>query len=47
MSEILITLEPAAPVEIDAVQGRVLTVTSPPEVYVPYIGDNGHWFVGN
>ena len=45
MSEILITLEPSAPIEIDAVAGRVLTVTAPPEVYVPYIGANGHWWI--
>ena len=42
MSEILITQEPSAPIEIDAIAGRVLTVTRPPEVYVPYIGANGH-----
>ena len=46
MSEILITQEPSAPIEIDAIAGRVLTVTSPPEVYLPYIGANGHWWVG-
>ena len=44
MSEILITQEPSAPIEIDAIAGRVLTVTRPPEVYVPYIGANGHWW---
>ena len=46
MSEILITQVPAAPIDIDVVNGRVLTVTSPPEVYLPYIGANGHWWVG-
>ena len=46
MSEILITQEPAAPIEIDITAGRILTVTSPPEIYVPYIGANGHWWVG-
>ena len=46
MSEILITQEPAAPIEIDITAGRILTVTSPPEVYLPYIGANGHWWVG-
>lgn len=45
MNEILITQEPVAPIEIDAVAARVLTVTSPPEVYVPYIGANGRWWV--
>lgn len=45
MSEILITQEPSAPIEIDAIAGRVLTVTRPPEVYVPYIGANGHWWI--
>lgn len=46
MSEILITQVPAAPIDIDVITGRVLTVTSPPEVYLPYIGANGHWWVG-
>ena len=46
MSEILITQVPAAPIDIDVITGRVLTVTSPPEVYLPYIGANGHWRVG-
>ena len=45
MSEILITQVPAAPIDIDVITGRVLTVTSPPEVYVPYIGANGHWWI--
>ena len=46
MREILITQVPAAPIDIDVITGRVLTVTSPPEVYLPYIGANGHWWVG-
>ena len=46
MSEILITQVPAAPIDIDVITGRVLTVTSPPEVYLPYIGANGPWWVG-
>ena len=46
MSEILITQVPAAPIDIDVITGRVLTVTSPPEVYLPYLGANGHWWVG-
>ena len=46
MSEILITQVPAAQIDIDVITGRVLTVTSPPEVYLPYIGANGHWWVG-
>ena len=45
MNEILITQEPSAPIDIEAISGRVLTVTSPSEVYVPFIGDNGNWWV--
>ena len=45
MTEILVTREPSAPVDIDVVTGRVITVTSPPEVYVPYIGKTGNWWV--
>ena len=45
MNEFVIAIDPPEAVALEIEAGRIVNVPSPPEVYVPYIGENGHWWV--